>query len=630
LNAEGYTVAMTGAGSAGNETDYFGELTRQALAASQAANNISPAVGYFGPLTRSALNAELQMEEPANDEPANDEPANDEPADDDDEDEDDEEEYGREGTIDLDDRSTYRNVEVGMSQTKNVATYRVEAENSDVNIRRIDIYVINDDADDYDESLMEFRNDIDHLALKVDGDVVAETAINRTTIDRDDEYVRFGGLDIDVERDGYVDITIEVTASDEETPDSATYEIGPMEADSIRGVDSAGINIYTPSVSGIEFELTGEESGELDIAKNSSTPDEGVVVIDADELELVPLLIFDLEVGDSDLDLETLTVAIDGYSTFDGTVETIVLRPEEGDDFEQDAASSVDFDDLDMELESGNTYTFEVWADVKVADVDEQGDSLRASVRQSDNEGIAYDMSDNLIDLDGDVTGEYQGIYVISPMAELGDNDNAANTDGDKADAYMDLDVTAVAGDVYFLGDTAMVAVDETGSSSTGWDVVYDYSNLDSTQIGVVIVDASGDLVLDADDDVFDGTEVNTTATDTDSLNVDLRALGYATDDYVNVDDDSLTDGIYKVAASGGTAALQASYGTDTLYYLAEGETETVEIVAVNENDGAGWIRLEISEINWYVQDEDGAYYDFQFTDAMEDVDALETDQVNI
>ncbi|OGG41334.1 hypothetical protein A3A21_04285 [Candidatus Jorgensenbacteria bacterium RIFCSPLOWO2_01_FULL_45_25b] len=55
LNANGNKVAETGAGSPGNETEYFGPATRKALAAWQAAKGISPAVGYFGPKTRTAV-----------------------------------------------------------------------------------------------------------------------------------------------------------------------------------------------------------------------------------------------------------------------------------------------------------------------------------------------------------------------------------------------------------------------------------------------------------------------------------------------------------------------------------------------------------------------------------------------
>ena len=55
LNAQGFTVALSGAGSTGNETTYFGTLTRQALARFQAAKGIAPAAGYFGPITRSFI-----------------------------------------------------------------------------------------------------------------------------------------------------------------------------------------------------------------------------------------------------------------------------------------------------------------------------------------------------------------------------------------------------------------------------------------------------------------------------------------------------------------------------------------------------------------------------------------------
>src|SRR3989338_1105258 len=56
LNGHGAQVAASGAGSPGNETAYFGALTRAAVTKFQVTNGISPTAGYWGPLTRAKAN----------------------------------------------------------------------------------------------------------------------------------------------------------------------------------------------------------------------------------------------------------------------------------------------------------------------------------------------------------------------------------------------------------------------------------------------------------------------------------------------------------------------------------------------------------------------------------------------
>jgi peptidoglycan hydrolase-like protein with peptidoglycan-binding domain len=55
LNAKGYLLATSGAGSPGNETTYFGSITENAVIKFQKAKGISPAEGNVGPLTRAVL-----------------------------------------------------------------------------------------------------------------------------------------------------------------------------------------------------------------------------------------------------------------------------------------------------------------------------------------------------------------------------------------------------------------------------------------------------------------------------------------------------------------------------------------------------------------------------------------------
>lgn len=57
LNTHGYVLAVTGPGSVGNETNYFGALTQNALIKFQRANGITPAIGYFGPITRAFVSS---------------------------------------------------------------------------------------------------------------------------------------------------------------------------------------------------------------------------------------------------------------------------------------------------------------------------------------------------------------------------------------------------------------------------------------------------------------------------------------------------------------------------------------------------------------------------------------------
>ncbi len=53
LNAAGYTVSVSGAGSPGKESAYFGAKTKVAVAKWQTTNGVLPTSGYFGAISRA-------------------------------------------------------------------------------------------------------------------------------------------------------------------------------------------------------------------------------------------------------------------------------------------------------------------------------------------------------------------------------------------------------------------------------------------------------------------------------------------------------------------------------------------------------------------------------------------------
>lgn len=61
LNNNGFILNKSGIGSLGQETTFFGLITKNALIKFQKANKITPAIGYFGPATRRVINKKVNL-----------------------------------------------------------------------------------------------------------------------------------------------------------------------------------------------------------------------------------------------------------------------------------------------------------------------------------------------------------------------------------------------------------------------------------------------------------------------------------------------------------------------------------------------------------------------------------------
>ena len=542
LNGMDFTVAASGAGSPGLETQYYGPATAAAVASMQeayAADILTPlglttGTGYFGASTRAAAN---ELCAAAGDDDDDDMPTIPTlPGDDDDDDDmsdddDDMSELSGEGTLktyELDDADEDELMEG--EEDAVIAQLTLEAEDGDVLLKRATFEIVGTSAEESDP-----WDVFETFSLWYDGEMLGEFMADDEDdyLDEDNGEFRFTGIDFVLEEDDEVELLVAATvmnsvdgaSTDQDWTITGTH-VRYFDADDVATDDVTTDELPSGSATFSIIE-EGADDG-ADIESSSADPDEALIQVetDSDESDEYTVFVFDIDVDDdsSDLELNDAVVDIeitnsDVSTTSAEQVISSVYLIVDGEEVEGDVTSANDDDDIapsasltveytfefdgDVELEGGDEYEVELVVVFEGQNTDNTPDdytdgvTIQASVDGADWELEGSDGDDD--NLSGTRSSEVHTLQGVVPTISDVTVDESRSEAGDSGTFSFEFTIAADGDD-----DVTFDIADNSAVDGATDDVMFTITGATTTPADIATAVLS--LVSDSGDAAYAGT----------------------------------------------------------------------------------------------------------------------------
>ena len=540
-------VSVSGAGSLGMETMYYGPATAAAVSKMQVMyraeiltpNGLVNPTGYFGASSRAKAN-DLCIADAGN--------GGDDMDEDDDmtDEEDEDENFTLRGEASLDNfelDSEESDVEENMEDVA-VGLITVEFQDGDAEISRLDVAldaaVANDEQDPWEV--------FETVSLWVDGDMIAEfdASDEDEYLDEDDGSIRFTDLALITEEDEEVEIIVAVSTmnnldglNDGETWTLTAESMRFFDADDVATTENTAGDL---GGSGVDFDLEMEGADEeLNVSLSSSNPDATDIIVDTDsDTNGVTILVADLEAEDNDMEFDKVVVRVDTGSELTADVIDEIYVVIDGQSFDAEAVSGngapTGNDSKNVDANATSTwFVFDIDGDVTIDEDDEvemevvvdfndtddgtrysNGTTIKASITSTELAYWDVEGADEVTP-DGSAIGDDHILVAEGIVVPVDGFEGSTNTLGDNdtiGEFTLEFEVSAVEGDFYIYNDAASTTANPTRG------VAYTVTG------GAAVVTAS--LDSSADEDTVDVFTVREGETETFTLvvTVDPAAAG--------------------------------------------------------------------------------------------------------